>query len=200
MADGDVVGLEFFAFGRGGATQDDWIGKRVNCGDGEHFPIAGKVDSLVLEEVEVSFVVPPWTCHCHQVHSELANYSLNLFVGGFTKDACEDEVRHLGLDAVCRHGGGHVGSVLGAGGSAKGRCLVRPDDYANDANEDRTGCSVPVFRMGSNVGYGYTADDRNGSFDGWFCGKFKAISIVGWGVCWDRVMALRILKCFSNVC
>jgi hypothetical protein len=71
----------------------------------------------------------------------LANSSrmngLDLFVGGFAKDMGEDRMRHLCLNAFCRH---DIGSHCSGGTrSTKGRCVVDSDDHTDDADEKGTG-------------------------------------------------------------
>jgi hypothetical protein len=113
----------------------------------------------------------------HEVGQQLTDDDLDLFVGGFTKDTGKDRMRHLCLDAFCRHG---VGShCSGDTRSAKRRRLVDSNDYTDDADEKGTGCSVPVLRMCGNVGNGHTADHSDGAFDCWFGSKFEADFYMG---------------------
>jgi hypothetical protein len=119
----------------------------------------------------MTLAVSPWTGNDHEVGQQFADDSLDLFVGGFAKDTGEDRMRHLYLNAFCRHS---IGShCLEGTRSAKGRHLVCSDDHTDDANEKGTGCSVPVLRMCGNVGNGHAADYRNGAFDCWFGSKFE---------------------------
>jgi hypothetical protein len=121
----------------------------------------------------MALAVSPWTGNGHEVGRQFTDDSFDLFVRGFAKDAGEDRMRHLCLNAFCRHG---IGShCLGGMGSAKGRCLVCTNDHTDDANEKGTGCSVPVLHMCGNVGNvvnGHAADYRDGAFDYWFGSKF----------------------------
>jgi hypothetical protein len=111
----------------------------------------------------MALAVSPWTGNGHEVGQQFADDSLDLFVSGFAKDTGEDRMRHLCLNAFCRHG---IGSHrLGGAGSAKGRHLVCTNDHTNDANEKGTGCSEPVLCTCGNVGSGYAADYCNGAFD-----------------------------------
>jgi hypothetical protein len=81
-------------------------------------------------------------------------------------------MRHLCLNAFCRHG---IGShCLEGTRNAKGRCLVWTDDHTEDANEKGIECCVPVLRMCGDIGNGNTADYCKGAFDCWFGSKFKA--------------------------
>jgi hypothetical protein len=55
----------------------------------------------------------------------------------------EDRMRHLCLNAFCRHG---IRSHCSGGTrSTKGRRLVGSNDHTDDANEKGTGCSIPVL-------------------------------------------------------
>ncbi len=87
----------------------------------------------------------PWTGISHEVSEQFADDHLDLFLGGFTKDMCDDGMRHLCLNAFGRNG---IGShCLGGTGSrsTKERRLVGSNDNTDDANEKSTGCSIPVF-------------------------------------------------------
>ncbi len=110
----------------------------------------------------MSLAVFPWTGNCHKISRQFTDEHLDLFMGGFAKDTCEDGMRHLGLNSLGRHGIGHH-HFGGMGDSAKGMCLVGSIDDANEANEKSTGSSVPVFGMCGNLGYRYAAEDGNGS-------------------------------------
>ncbi len=101
----------------------------------------------------MSVAVSPWTGNCHEVRGQCTDDHLDLFMGRFAKDTCDDGMRHLGLYALGRHGI-RCHCLGGTGSSAKGRCLVGPNGDANDANEESTGCFIPVFDMCGNVGYG----------------------------------------------
>jgi hypothetical protein len=52
--------------------------------------------------------------------------------------------------------------------------MVGSGDKADDANEKSTGCSIPVLGVCGNLGNGYTADNGNGSPNGWFGSEFEA--------------------------
>ncbi len=111
----------------------------------------------------MSLAVSPWTGNSHEVGRQFADDHLDLFMGGFAKDTCEDGMRHLCLDAL----GGHTirrHHLGGMGSSAKGSCLIGSND-ADDANEKNTGISVPVLGMCGNVGNRYAADNGNGSLN-----------------------------------
>ncbi len=110
----------------------------------------------------MTLAVSPWTGNGHEVGQQFGNDSLDLFVGGFAKDTGEDRMRHLCLNAFCRHG---IGSHYSGGTrSAKGRHLVGSNDHT-DANEKGTGYSIPVLHVRGNVGNERTADYCNGAFD-----------------------------------
>jgi hypothetical protein len=120
----------------------------------------------------MSLAVSPWTENGHEVGQQFPDDGLDLFVGGFAKDMGEDRMRHLCLNAFCRHG---IGShCLGGMRSAKGRHLVGFDDHTDGAHEKGTGCSVPVLRMCGNIGNGHAADYGARTFDCWFGSKFEA--------------------------
>jgi hypothetical protein len=104
--------------------------------------------------------------------AQFADDRLDLFMGGFAKDTCEDGVRHLCLNVLGRSGIGHH-CLGGMGSSAKGRCLVGSNDNTDDTNEKSTRSFVPVWGMCGNLGNGYAADNSNGSLNGWFSSKFK---------------------------
>jgi hypothetical protein len=101
------------------------------------------------------------TGNSHEVSGQFTDDHLDLFMGGFAEDTCEDGMRHLGIYALGRHciGRHHLG---GTGSSAKGRCLVGSNDDADDANEKSIESSVLVFGMCCKAGHGYAADDGNG--------------------------------------
>ncbi len=104
----------------------------------------------------MTLAVSPWTGNGHEVGRQFTDDGLDLFVGGFAKNTGEDRMRHLCLDAFCRHGirSHHSGGTR----SAKGRCLVGSDDHTDDANEKGTGCSIPVLHVCGNIGNGHAAD------------------------------------------
>jgi hypothetical protein len=100
----------------------------------------------------MSLVVSPLTGNSHKVSRQFVDDNLDLFIGGFAKDTCEDGMRHLCLNALGRNG---VGSHRLGGMSssrAKGMCLVGSDDDADDADEKSTGRSIPVLGMCCNIG------------------------------------------------
>ncbi len=142
--------------------------------DVERLPVASQVDGWILKKAKVSLAVSPQTGNSHEVSGQFADDHLVLFMGGFTKDKCEDGMRHLCLDAL---GKNNVRShcLGGTCSSAKGRCLVGFNDDDDDANEKSTGSSVSVLGMCGNVGNGYIADNSNGSLNGWFGSKFEAV-------------------------
>jgi hypothetical protein len=153
LACSGIGGTQFLAFG-----WDDWVGWRFNLWGVEHLFVASQVDGWILKKAKVSLAVSPWTGNCHEVCRQFVDDHLDLFIGGFAKDMCEDGMRHLGLNALGGHGIG-CHRLGGVGNSAKGRCLVGSDDNANDANEKNTGSSTPVFGVCGNVGYGYATDN-----------------------------------------
>jgi hypothetical protein len=153
---------------------DDWVGWRFNFLDIDSLPIACQVDGWILKKAKMSLAVSPYIGNSHEFIRQFADDHLDLFMGGFTKDACEDGMRQLCLDALSRNG---IGSLcLGGTGSSstKGRHLVGSDDNADDANEKSTGCSVPVLGVCGKAGNGYAADDGNGTLNCWFGCKFEA--------------------------
>ncbi len=79
----------------------------------------------------------PWTGNRHEVSGQFADDHLDLLMGGFAKDTCEDGVRHF--NAFGRNGVGsyHLGGT--GSGSAKGRRLVGSNDDTDDANDKSTG-------------------------------------------------------------
>ena len=141
--------------------------------DVEPLPVARQVDGWILKKAKVSLAVSPQTGNSHENSGQFANDHLDLFMGGFTKDTCENGMRHLCLNALGRNGIGHH-RLGGMGSSAKRRRLVGSNDDADDANEKSTGSSVPVLGMCGNVGNGYTADNDDGSLNGWIGCKSKA--------------------------
>jgi hypothetical protein len=167
LACGSIGGMQFLAFGCCGAGWDDWVGWRFNLWDVECLPVASQVDGWILKKAMVSLAVSPRTEKCHEVSRQFADEHLDLFMGGLTGDMCDDGMRHLCLNAICRNGIGHhhLGGMVS---SAKGRHLVGSNDDADDANEISKGSSVPVLGMCVNVGNGYTADNGNGSLNCWF--------------------------------
>ncbi len=133
LACSSIGGMQFFAFGCRGAGWDDWVGWRFNLWDVERLPIACQVDGWILKKAEVSLAVSPWTGNSHEVSGQFSDDHLDMLMGQFTKDTCEDGMRHLCLNALGRNGIGHH-CLGGTGSSAKGRCLVGSNDDANDAN------------------------------------------------------------------
>ncbi len=139
----------------------------------------------------MSLALSRWTGNSHEVSGRFSDYHLDLFMGGFAKDTCEDGMRHLCLNAFGRNG---VGSLcLGGTGSrsTKGRCLVGSNEDTDDANEKSTGCSVPVFGVCGNIGNGHTADNDNGILNCRFSVSLKLISIRG---CVEKGCSLVLLK------
>ena len=120
----------------------------------------------------MALAVSPWTENGPEVGQQFPDDSLDLFVGGFAEDTGEDRMRHLYLNAFCRHS--IRSHRLGGTGSAKGRHLVCTNDHTNDANEKGTGCSVPVLCMSGDVGNRHAADDGNGTLNCRFGCKFEA--------------------------
>ncbi len=119
----------------------------------------------------MTFAVSPWTGNSHEVSQQFADYCLDLLMGRFAEDTCDDRERHLSLNSFCRHG---VRShCLGGIRSAKGRCLIGSNDNTDDANEKGAGCSIPVLSMCGNVGNGHAADHGNAAFYCWFGSKVK---------------------------
>ncbi len=116
----------------------------------------------------------PWTGNSHEVSGQLANDHLDLLsMGGFTKDMCEDGMRHLCLNAFGRNS---VRSHrLGGTGrkSTKGWHMVDSNDDTDDANEKSTGCSVPVLGVCSNISNRHAADDGDCTFNCRFSCKFE---------------------------
>ncbi len=139
--------------------------------DVERLPVASQVDGWILKKDKVSHATSPWTGNSHEVGEQFAHDHLDLFMSELTKDMCEDEMRHLCLNALGRNGIRHH-CLGGTGSNAKGRHLVGSNDDFDDANEKSTGSSVPVLGMCGSVGNGYTADNSNCSLNGWFGCKF----------------------------
>ncbi len=76
--------------------------------DVEPLPVARQVDGWILKKAEVSLAVSPRTGNSHENSGQFANDHLDLFMGGFTKDTCENGMRHLCLNALGRNSiGGH---------------------------------------------------------------------------------------------
>jgi hypothetical protein len=125
----------------------------------------------------MALAVSPWTGNGHEVGRQFADDCLNLALGGFANDTSKDRMRHLCLNAFCRHSTGD--HCLGATRSAKGRRLVCSDDHTDDANEKGTWSSVPVLRVCGNIGNGHAADNHNGAFDCLFGSKFEADFYMG---------------------
>ncbi len=61
-----------------------------------------EVKNRVLEEAKASFSVAPRTRNGHEVGGKFLVENLKLFVGGFTCNAGEGPVWHLGLDGLGR--------------------------------------------------------------------------------------------------
>ncbi len=120
----------------------------------------------------MTLAVSPWTGNGHEVGQQFTDDCFDLLVGGFAKDMGEDRMRHLCLNAFCRHGiGTHCSGGLR---SAKGRHLVGFDDLTDDADEKGTGCSIPVPCVCGNVGNGHAADHGDGAFNSWFGSRLEA--------------------------
>ncbi len=121
----------------------------------------------------MSLAMSPWAGNSHEVSRQFTDDHLDLFMGGFAKETCEDGMRHLCLNAFGRNG---IRShrLGGTGGrSAKGRHLVGSDDNTDDADEKSTGCSV-LLGMCGDVGNRHAADDGNGTLNCRFGCKFEA--------------------------
>jgi hypothetical protein len=125
----------------------------------------------------VTLAVSPWTGNGHEVSQQFVDDHLDLLVGGLAKNMGEDRMRHLCLNAFGRHG--NRSHCLGGTRSTKGRCLVCSNDDTDDANEEGTGCSVPVLSVCSNVGNGHAADHGDGAFYCWFGNKFEVDFYMG---------------------
>ena len=121
----------------------------------------------------MSLAVSPQTGNSHEVNGQFADDHLDLFMGGFAKDTCEDGMRHLCLNLLGRNGIGHH-CLGGTGSSAKGRHLVNSNDEAYDAYEKSRGSSIPALGMCGNIGNGYATDNGNGSLNSWFSCEFEA--------------------------
>jgi hypothetical protein len=173
LACGSIGGMQFLAFGCWRAGWVDWVGWRFNLWDVERLPIASQIDGWILKKAKMSLAVSPQTGYSHEVSRQFTDDCLDLYMGGFAKDTCEDGMRHLCLNALGRNGiGSHC--LGGTVSSAMGMHLVGSDDDTDDANEKSTASSVPVLGMCGNVGNGYTADDDDGFLNGWFSCKFEA--------------------------
>ncbi len=92
------------AFGCCGAGWDSWVGWRFNLLDVECLSVPSQVDGWILKLAKVPFAVSPWTKKFHEVSSQFGDNHLDLFMGRFPKDTCEDGMRHLGFNALGRHG------------------------------------------------------------------------------------------------
>ncbi len=91
----------------------------------------------------MTLAVSSWTENSHEVSQQFADNGLDLLVDGLIKDTGENRMRHLCLNAFCRHG---VRShCLGGTRSAKGKHLVGSDDNTDYADEKGTGYSLPVL-------------------------------------------------------
>ncbi len=123
----------------------------------------------------MSLAVTPLTGNSHELSRMFADHDhLDLLMGGLTEDMCEDGMRHLCLNAFGRNG--FRSHRLGGTGrkSAKRRHLVGSNDNTDDADDENTGCSVPVLSVCGNVGNGHGADDSDGAFNCRFGCKFKS--------------------------
>ncbi len=142
--------------------------------DVECLPVACQVGGWILKKAKMSLAVSPWTGNGHEAIRQFADYHLDLFVGGFAEDTCEDGMRHLCLNALGINGIG-IHQLGGTGSrSAKGRFLVGSNDDTDDANEKSTGCPVLILGMCGDVGNGHAADNGNGTLTCRFNCKFKA--------------------------
>ena len=83
-----------------GSDRDDGVSWRFSRWDGEHSSVLSQVDGRILKQPEVTLVVTPRTGNSHEVGGKFPNYHLDLLVGRFPKDTCQDHMWHLGLDAV----------------------------------------------------------------------------------------------------
>ncbi len=72
--------------------------------DVERLPNASQVDGWIMKKAKVSLAVSPWTRNSHEVSRQFADDHLDLFMGGFANDTCEDGMKHLCLDALDRNG------------------------------------------------------------------------------------------------
>jgi hypothetical protein len=93
----------------------------------------------------MTLALSPWTGNGHEVGQQFAGGGLDLFVGGLPKDVGEDRMRHLCLNALCRHS---IGSHYSGGvRSAKGRRLVGSDDHTDDSNEKHRMFGISSVRV-----------------------------------------------------
>jgi hypothetical protein len=71
--------------------------------DVESLSLASQVDGWILKRAKVSLAVSPRTGNSHEVSRKLADDHLDLFMGGFAKDTCENGMRHLCINALGRN-------------------------------------------------------------------------------------------------
>jgi hypothetical protein len=127
LACGGISGTQSLAFGCCGASWNDWVGWRFNLWDVECLPVACQVDGWILKKAKMSLAVSPRSGNSHEVSKHFMDDHIDLFMGGFAKDTCEDGMRHLCLNVHRRKGVGHH-RLGGTGSSAKGRSLVGSND------------------------------------------------------------------------
>jgi hypothetical protein len=113
---GEVCGSSRFACGGGSGGIDRIVGGSGSR-DGEGCAIALEVKNRVLEETEVSFSVAPRTRNGHKVGGEFLFEVTKLLVVGFSRDARESPVGHLGPDGL---GGDRIGHGADLGASTHG--------------------------------------------------------------------------------
>ncbi len=80
----------------------DWILGRRRGGHNECGAIALKVKNRVLEEAKMSFAVSPRARNGHKNCGKFLLEKLELLVGGFSCDAGESPMWHLGPDELGR--------------------------------------------------------------------------------------------------
>ena len=109
----EVRGSSRFACG-GGSGWIDWVVRGSVGRDGEGCSVALEKKNRVLEEAKVAFSVSPWARNGHKIGGEFLFEVAKLFVVGFSRDARESPVGHLGPDGLGRYCIGHGADLSAA--------------------------------------------------------------------------------------
>ncbi len=71
--------------------------------DVEHLYVASQVDGWILKKAKMYLAVSPRTGNSHKVSRQVVDDHLDMFMGGFAKDTCENGMRHMCLNALGRN-------------------------------------------------------------------------------------------------
>ncbi len=79
------------------------VGWKFDLWDDERPLVVSQVDGRILKKAKMSLAMSLRTGNSHEVSGQFADNHLDLFMGGFAKDMCENKIKHflLGVQGVC---------------------------------------------------------------------------------------------------